>query len=248
MGTRLRARRIRRGRGAARGSHRRRAVQATASACTPRSSARRTATRSCWRTASPAPSGCGRTRSPTWPSDYRVIAYDHRGHGRSCGAAAARRLQPRPPGRRPRRRARRDAGAGRARRHRRPFDGRHRDHVVGRAASRTGSSQRADAVALINTTTGDLLRNVKLLPVPPTFAEARVRAAGIAAEDLRRGAAGARRRPAQSALRVDDRGGPRRRPRDRRLRLRTVQRHPARRSRRLGPGAGRLTSARSTSG
>ena len=62
---------------------------ATASGCTPRSSARRTAIRSCSRTASPAPSGSGRTRSPTWPSDYRVIAYDHRGHGRSGGADAA---------------------------------------------------------------------------------------------------------------------------------------------------------------
>src|ERR1700752_3974916 len=38
--------------------------------------------------------------------------------------------------------------------------------------------QRADAVALINTTTGDLLRNVQLLPVPAPLADARVRAAG----------------------------------------------------------------------
>jgi pimeloyl-ACP methyl ester carboxylesterase len=38
--------------------------------------------------------------------------------------------------------------------------------------------ERADAVALINTTTGDLLRHVNVLPVPPTFADARVRAAG----------------------------------------------------------------------
>ncbi|PRC47233.1 alpha/beta hydrolase, partial [Mycobacterium sp. ITM-2017-0098] len=39
-------------------------------------------------------------------------------------------------------------------------------------------AERADAVALINTTTGDLLRNVNLLPVPPTLADVRVRAAG----------------------------------------------------------------------
>ena len=32
--------------------------------------------------------------------------------------------------------------------------------------------QRADAVALINTTTGDLLRNVQFLPVPPPLADA----------------------------------------------------------------------------
>ncbi|PRC52272.1 alpha/beta hydrolase, partial [Mycobacterium sp. ITM-2017-0098] len=36
-------------------------------------------------------------------------------------------------------------------------------------------AERADAVALINTTTGDLLRNVNLLPVPPTLADVRVR-------------------------------------------------------------------------
>lgn len=39
-------------------------------------------------------------------------------------------------------------------------------------------AQRAAAVALINTTTGDLLRHVNLLPVPASLAEARVRAAG----------------------------------------------------------------------
>jgi pimeloyl-ACP methyl ester carboxylesterase len=38
--------------------------------------------------------------------------------------------------------------------------------------------QCADAVALINTTTGDLLRNVALLPAPAPLADARVRAAG----------------------------------------------------------------------
>jgi pimeloyl-ACP methyl ester carboxylesterase len=39
--------------------------------------------------------------------------------------------------------------------------------------------QRADAVALINTTTGDLLRHVQFLPVPARLADARVRAAGM---------------------------------------------------------------------
>jgi pimeloyl-ACP methyl ester carboxylesterase len=39
-------------------------------------------------------------------------------------------------------------------------------------------TELADGVALINTTTGDLLRNVNFLPVPPTFSGARERAAG----------------------------------------------------------------------
>jgi pimeloyl-ACP methyl ester carboxylesterase len=39
-------------------------------------------------------------------------------------------------------------------------------------------AQRADAVALINTTTGDLLRHVQFIPVPARLADARVRAAG----------------------------------------------------------------------
>ncbi|MCV7070098.1 alpha/beta hydrolase [Mycolicibacterium rufum] len=38
-------------------------------------------------------------------------------------------------------------------------------------------AQRAAAVALINTTTGDLLRHINLLPVPASLSEARVRAA-----------------------------------------------------------------------
>jgi pimeloyl-ACP methyl ester carboxylesterase len=40
-------------------------------------------------------------------------------------------------------------------------------------------TERADAVALINTTTGDLLRQVKLVPVPPTLTDARVRTAEV---------------------------------------------------------------------
>ncbi len=110
-------------------------------------------------------------------SDYRVIAFDHRGHGRS--AVPARRhaysldhlaadldsvleaaLAP----------GERAVIAG---------------HSMGGIAITSWAdrypervAQRADAVALINTTTGDLLRNVQFLPVPPRLADARVRAAG----------------------------------------------------------------------
>ena len=110
-------------------------------------------------------------------NDYRVIAFDHRGHGRS--AVPARRsaysldhlagdldavleatLAP----------GERAVIAG---------------HSMGGIAITSWAdrypdrvSQRADAVALINTTTGDLLRNVQLLPVPPPLADVRVRAAG----------------------------------------------------------------------
>ncbi len=44
----------------------------------------------------------------------------------------------------------------------------------GRTVTATRSTSRADAVALINTTTGDLLREVRLLPVPAPFAAVRV--------------------------------------------------------------------------
>ncbi len=109
--------------------------------------------------------------------DYRVIAFDHRGHGRS--AVPARRsaysldhlagdldsvleaaLAP----------GERAVIAG---------------HSMGGIAISSWADrypdrvpQRADAVALINTTTGDLLRNVQLLPVPQSLADVRVRAAG----------------------------------------------------------------------
>jgi pimeloyl-ACP methyl ester carboxylesterase len=110
-------------------------------------------------------------------NDYRVIAFDHRGHGRS--AVPARRSA-----------YSLDHLAGDL------------DSVLeatlapGERAVITGHSmggiaitswadrypdrvpQRADAVALINTTTGDLLRNLQLLPVPPALADVRVRAAG----------------------------------------------------------------------
>jgi pimeloyl-ACP methyl ester carboxylesterase len=109
--------------------------------------------------------------------DYRVIAFDHRGHGRSAVPRRRRAytldhlaadldsvveaaLGP-------------DESAVIA------------GHSMGGIAITSWAerypdrvSQRADGVALINTTTGDLLRNVKLLPVPARFADARVRAAG----------------------------------------------------------------------
>jgi pimeloyl-ACP methyl ester carboxylesterase len=110
-------------------------------------------------------------------SDYRVIAFDHRGHGRS-GVPSGRHgysldhlaadldavldatLAP----------GERAVIAG---------------HSMGGIAITSWSErhpdrvpQRADAVALINTTTGDLLRHVKFIPVPPPFADVRVRTAG----------------------------------------------------------------------
>lgn len=109
--------------------------------------------------------------------DHRVIAFDHRGHGRS--AVPARRsgysldclagdidavleatLKP----------GERAVIAG---------------HSMGGIAISSWAErypdrvpQLADAVALINTTTGDLLRHVQFLPVPPPLADARVVAAG----------------------------------------------------------------------
>jgi pimeloyl-ACP methyl ester carboxylesterase len=110
-------------------------------------------------------------------NDYRVIAFDHRGHGRSdvprrtgnysldflaadLDAVLEATLDP----------GERAVIAG---------------HSMGGIAI-TSWAQRyprrvrrcADAVALINTTTGDLLRNVQFLPVPPQLADARVFAAG----------------------------------------------------------------------
>lgn len=112
--------------------------------------------------------------------DYRVIAYDHRGHGRSgvppirgphsnygldflaadLDSVLAATLAP----------GERAVIAG---------------HSMGGIAISSWSQryprrvrQCADAVALINTTTGDLLRNVKFLPVPRRLDGGRVRAAG----------------------------------------------------------------------
>ena len=110
-------------------------------------------------------------------SDYRVIAFDHRGHGKSAVPSRRQRygldflaadldsvleatLAP----------FERAVIAG---------------HSMGGIAITSWAErypervqQRADAAALINTTTGDLLRNVQLLPVPQQLADVRVRAAG----------------------------------------------------------------------
>lgn len=107
--------------------------------------------------------------------DYRVIAYDHRGHGRSgvptrrtnyglnflaadLDAVLEATLQP----------GERAVIAG---------------HSMGGIAITSWAERyprrvldRADAVALINTTTGDLLRQIQLMPVPAPLTNARVRA------------------------------------------------------------------------
>jgi pimeloyl-ACP methyl ester carboxylesterase len=97
-------------------------------------------------------------------TDYRVIAFDHRGHGRSGvprrGGYSLKRLAS-------------DLDsvleATLAPRERAVLAG----HSMGGITIAAWSAQyrhqvhrRADAVALINTTTGDLVREVKLLPVP----------------------------------------------------------------------------------
>ncbi|MFZ3291068.1 alpha/beta fold hydrolase [Mycobacterium sp.] len=105
-------------------------------------------------------------------TDYRVIAFDHRGHGRSgiprrggyslahlasdVDAVLEATLAP----------GERAVIAG---------------HSMGGMALAAWSDRyrhkveaRADAVALINTTTGDLLREVRLLPVPAQFSAVRV--------------------------------------------------------------------------
>ena len=112
--------------------------------------------------------------------DYRVIAFDHRGHGRSG--------RPRFDGRRRGYSLKMLAAdldsvleATLAPRERAVIAG----HSMGGIAITSWAErypervpERADAVALINTTTGDLLRHVQLLAVPAPLADARVRAAG----------------------------------------------------------------------
>jgi pimeloyl-ACP methyl ester carboxylesterase len=114
--------------------------------------------------------------------DYRVIAYDHRGHGRS-GLPTRRELQPELPGRRPGRRARSHSESGRTGRHRGPFHGRIAISAWSERYPRR-VAERADAVALINTTTGDAPRHVQLAPVSARLSAARVRAAEILLENL----------------------------------------------------------------
>jgi pimeloyl-ACP methyl ester carboxylesterase len=116
-------------------------------------------------------------------SDYRVIAYDHRGHGRSglptrranyglnflaadLDAVLEATLKP----------GERAVIAG---------------HSMGGIAISSWSeryplrvTERADAVALINTTTGDAIRHVRLAPVPARLSDARVRAAEVLLKNL----------------------------------------------------------------
>ncbi len=107
-------------------------------------------------------------------TDYRVIAFDHRGHGRSDvprrGGYSLKHLAS-------------DLDsvleATLAPHERAVLAG----HSMGGIAIAAWSEhyrdkvrRRADAVALINTTTGDLLRKVRLLPVPRELSPARVMA------------------------------------------------------------------------
>lgn len=113
--------------------------------------------------------------------EYKVIAYDHRGHGRS-GVPPLR---------------------GRSSNYGLDFLAADLDAVLaatlgeGERAVIAGHSmggiaisswsqrypqrvrQCADAVALINTTTGDLLRNIDFMPVPPALMGSRVRTVGM---------------------------------------------------------------------
>ncbi len=178
-------------------------------------------------------------------NDYRVIAFDHRGHGRS--AVPARRsaysldhlagdldavleatLAP----------GERAVIAG---------------HSMGGIAITSWAdrypdrvAQRADAVALINTTTGDLLRNVQAA-AGASAPRRRARPCGRhLAEDVWCGAPASGGGPAEPAVRVDDRGGPRRRPRDRRLHPRAVHPHGRPRAAAAGPARWSTHSGRSS--
>jgi pimeloyl-ACP methyl ester carboxylesterase len=109
--------------------------------------------------------------------DYRVIAFDHRGHGRSAVPASRSGYSL-------------DCLAGDidavleatlAPGERAVIAG----HSMGGIAISSWAErypdrvpERADAVALINTTTGDLLRHVQFIPVPRQLSAARVQAAG----------------------------------------------------------------------
>jgi pimeloyl-ACP methyl ester carboxylesterase len=108
-------------------------------------------------------------------SDYRVIAFDHRGHGRSGvpqrGGYSLEHLA-----------ADLDSvlEATLAPRERAVIAGHSMGGITIAAWSahyRDRVRRRADAVALINTTTGDLVREVKLFSVPRELSPARVMAA-----------------------------------------------------------------------
>src|SRR5919201_1027760 len=111
-------------------------------------------------------------------TDYRVIAFDHRGHGKSAVPPHRHRYSLDILA------ADLDAvlDATLAKGERAVIAG----HSMGGIAITSWADrypdrvpERADAVALINTTTGDLLRNVQFMPVPAPLAEVRVRTAGI---------------------------------------------------------------------
>ncbi len=112
-------------------------------------------------------------------ADYRVIAYDHRGHGRSDTPRGRRRYSLNHLA------ADLDAvlDATLKSGERAVIAG----HSMGGIAITSWAQRyparvaaRADAVALINTTTGDLVRDVKLLRVPAPLASTRIKAAGTA--------------------------------------------------------------------
>jgi len=163
--------------------------------------------------------------------DFRVIAFDHRGHGRSgiprrggyslshlaadVDAVLDATLRP----------GERAVIAG---------------HSMGGMAIAAWSDRyrhkveaRADAVALINTTTGDLLREVRLLPVPAPFAAVRVLGGACPDQHFRFVPGATRRATGQPGNDLDARGGRRRGPCRRNTDLRPVQLHPAGRPRRL---------------
>lgn len=109
-------------------------------------------------------------------TDYRVIAFDHRGHGRSgvprCGHYSLGHLA-----------ADLDSVLAAA------LDDGERAVIAGHSMGgitiaawsdhyRDRVAQRADAVAMINTTVGDILSQVKFLPVPERYAARRVRVVG----------------------------------------------------------------------
>lgn len=105
-------------------------------------------------------------------SDYRVIAFDHRGHGRSGiprrGGYSLKHLA-----------SDLDSvlDATLAPHERAVIAGHSMGGITIAAWSqryRHKVSRRADAVAMINTTTGDLVSNVRFLPVPKGLAAARV--------------------------------------------------------------------------
>ena len=168
---------------------------------------------------------------------YRVIAFDHRGHGRSeiprrggyslshlaadVDAVLEATLAP----------GERAVIAG---------------HSMGGMAIAAWSDRyrhkvesRADAVALINTTTGDLLREVRLLPVPAPFSAVRVLGGRALVNIFGSFTRAARRAARQPRNDLDACGRPRRRPRGRGTDLRAVQHHVAGGSRRLRQGARR---------